>query len=365
MPSVNRPLSFKTGVGHLMTLKIICIEEHITDRSLKEAAWPKLARLAPYLADYGIQFQDDPAANANGLPQCESPRRADEIEAAPIAARLPEMDEHGIDMQVLSYPIYCQYAPIEAAIGGVKAANNRLAAAIADQPDRFAGFSILPWQSPEAAVAEIERSAGELGLTGTMLAGLPAVDTFLDDPRFSPILAKLEAMQVPLYLHPGPPMRDVQRLYFTGFDNEVTNRLSMFSWGFHHEAGLQVVRLMLSGVLDRFPGLRIISGHLGEMVPYYLHRLDETLPIALTGLSRTILQTYRDQVYVTPSGMLNTAHMMFLREVISADRIIFSMDYPWMTLTGARAWLENLPISASEREAIAHGNAERLLRLPA
>lgn len=348
-----------------MPLKIICIEEHATDKGLKEAAWPELARQAPYLADYGITFQDDPEAHANGMPQCEAPRRAEEIEAAPMAARIPEMDEFGIDMQVLSYPIYCQYAPVEAAVAGIRAANDRMASAVAQHPDRFAGFSLLPWQSPEHAIAEIERSAGELGLTGTMLAGLPAVDTFLDHPRFAPILEKLEALQVPLYLHPGPPMRDVQRLYFSGFENEVTNRLSMFSWGFHHEAGLQVVRLIVSGVLDRFPGLKIISGHLGEMVPYYLHRLDETLPIALTGLSRSILQTYRDQVFVTPSGMLNTAHMMFLREVVGADRIIFSMDYPWMTLTGARAWLEGLPITEAEREAIAHGNAEKLLRLRA
>lgn len=346
-----------------MPTRIICIEEHVGDALISQITRPALSLEAPYLADYGTEFQDDPDANPNGLPQCEAPNRAERIQLAPIASRLPEMDAHGINMQVLSYPVSTQYAPLEEAIEAARAANDRLSGAILEHPARFGGFSVLPWQSPDAAIDELDRSSALPGFKGTMLTGLPSVDTFLDDPKFRPVLARLEQLDIPLYLHPGFPMRRVQQAYYSGFGREVSARLSLFGWGFHHEAGLQVVRLILSGTLDRFPNLKIISGHWGEMVPFYLHRLDETLPPKLTGLSRSILQTYRDQVYVTPSGMLNTAHMLFVRDVVGAERIIFSMDYPWITLTGAKAWLESLPMDHAELEAIAHGNAEKLLKL--
>ena len=196
-----------------------------------------------------------------------------------------------------------------------------------------------------------------------MLAGSAGEDVLVDDPRFEAILAKLAELKLPLYIHPGPPLPTVQRAYYAGFDKEVTARLSLISWGWHNEAGLQVVRLILSGALDRHPDLRIISGHWGEMVPFFLQRMDDTMPPGATGLSRTISQTYRDQVYVTPSGMLNLPHFEFCRTVLGAERIMFSVDYPYLTLRGARRWLEDLPIGEDQRAAIAHGNAERVLAL--
>jgi uncharacterized protein len=122
---------------------------------------------------------------------------------------------------------------------------------------------------------------------------------------------------------------------------------------------------LTSGLLGDRPGLRIISGHWEEMVPFFLQRLDDALPRAATGLSRTVGQTYRDQVFVTPSGMFYLPHFLFIREVLGADRIMFSVDYPYVTMTGARRWLESLPIDEMERVAIAHGTAERLLGLSA
>ena len=166
-----------------------------------------------------------------------------------------------------------------------------------------------------------------------------------------------------LYVHPGPPMRQVQRPYYDGFAPEVTARLSLFGYGWHNEAGAQVVRLILAGVLDRHPKLRLISGHWGEMVPFMLQRMDDTMPPAATGLRRTISQTYREQVYVTPSGMLYLPQFTFCREVLGAERIMFAVDYPYLTMTGARRWLETLPVSEAERVLIAHGNAQALLGL--
>ena len=345
-----------------MPLKIICVEEHLNDAHLDGATRSAMLRRMPYIAAMG-RFSDDPDVAQSGLPATMGTGRMMEIVNAPLEQRLADLDAHGIDVQVVSYTQWAQFAPIETAADLTRSANDRLAEAVSRRPDRFGGFSTLPWQDLEAAVRELERSATELGLTGTMLLGTPAEDAFLDDPRFEPILAKLEDLRVPLYLHPAAPMLGVQKAYFAGLPDVSSARLSTFGWGMHHEAGVHVLRLILSGVLDRHPDLRIISGHWGEMVPFYLARLDDILPPGATGLSRTISRTYRDQVYVTPSGMLGAAHFRFVYETVGAERIMMSIDYPYLTLTGARAWVEALPISEAERAAIAYGNAQHLLRL--
>ncbi len=346
-----------------MPLKIICLEEHTLDPALAKAAQPTTARMAPYMADLGSRFRESPGGGQEGRPNLVSPERAFAAVSAPIDDRLAEMDAHGIDMQVLSYSNQTQDAPAKDAAGLARAANDRLAEAVARHPGRFAGFSTLPWQDTDAAVSELERSARELGLTATMLIGHPGEDSLLDDPRYAPVLAKLAELHVPIYIHPGPPLPAVQRPYYGGLDKEVTARLSLYGWGWHNEAGIQVIRLILSGALDRHPNLRIISGHWGEMVPFFLDRMDDALPRGATGLSRTIGQTYRDQVFVTPSGMFYLPHARFIHEILGAERIMFSIDYPYLSMTGARAWLEALDISEEDRAAIAHGNAERLLRL--
>lgn len=143
----------------------------------------------------------------------------------------------------------------------------------------------------------------------------------------------------------------------------MTARLSLAGWGWHNEAGIQVIRLILSGAFDRHTGLQVISGHWGEMVPFFPHRMDDIMPPGLTGLNRTISQTYRDQVFVTPSGLLYTPHFEFIRTTLGAERIMFAVDYPYLSLTGARDWLEALPIAEYEQTAIAHGTAEQVLRI--
>ena len=341
-------------------MRIICLEEHLTDAALTAAAKPALAVSAPFMTDQGNRPQDP---NGLPVPQQIGPHDAAALAAAPVDDRLSVMDAHGIDMQVLSYSNATQAAPVAQAADLARRANDRLAEAVARHPGRFAGFCTLPWQNPDAAVRELERCVRELGLTAAMLTGHPSGDALIDDDRYAPVLAKLEELRAPIYIHPGPPLPAVQKPYYGGFSTEVTARLSLFAWGWHNEAGIQVVRLILSGALDRHPGLRIISGHWGEMVPFFLQRMDDSLPRAATGLTRTVSQTYRDQVYVTPSGMLNMPHFRFCHEVLGAERIMFAIDYPYLTMDGARAWLEALPIAEGERHAIAHGNAERLLQL--
>lgn len=342
-----------------MSLKIICLEEHVGSAALAAVLKPAIAAGAPYQGDLGSEYQDDPRS-AGDRPGLYAPQRANQLAAERVEDRLRAMDDAGIDMQILSYALPLHLAPSAADL--VANANDHLAEMSRAHPDRFAGFAALPWQDTHAAVRELDRAIGDCGLRGVMLPGRPAGDSFLDDPRYSPILAHIAELRVPLYVHPGPPKPSVQQAYYDGFGKEVTARLSLFGWGWHSEAGLQVIRLILSGALDRFPQLTLISGHWGEMVPFFLQRLDDTMPPGVTGLSRTISETYRDQVYVTPGGMLHLPHFRFCREVLGPERILFSVDYPYLSMTGARTWLDKLPISDAERTAIAGRSAALLLR---
>ena len=342
-------------------MRIITVEEHIVDPVIERATHAALAAEAGYLADLGASVDDKPPASANRpyvLPVREILPKATDVGAGRIA----DMDEHGIDMQVLSYSNPLQLAPASQAVDLARAANDRLAGAARAHPTRFAGFAALPWQDPQEAAKELERAVKDLHLKGTLLIGRPG-KTFLDDARYEPVLAKLNELRVPLYVHPGVPLPQVQQPYYSGFGGEVTVRLSGAGWGWHSEAGVQVIRMILSGTFDRFPDLRVISGHWGEMVPFYLQRLDDIMSRDVTELSRTIMDTYTSQVYVTPSGMLNMPHFEFIHKVLGADRILYSVDYPYLTNTGARDFLERLPISQTDKEKIAHGNAESLLGL--
>lgn len=203
----------------------------------------------------------------------------------------------------------------------------------------------------------------ELGLKGALLNGRPG-DTFLDAPEYADLLAAFNALQVPLYLHPGIPVPAVQAAYYSGFAPELAARLPMFAWGWHNEAGIHLLRLILSGALDRNPQLQLISGHWGEMLPFWLQRLDDSIPQAASGLTRSITDTFRQQVYVSPSGMLTRPHFNFIYELLGAERILYYLlDYPYQSLDGAHEFINALPVTDAEKAQIAHGNAGRLLRL--
>ncbi|WOB24513.1 MULTISPECIES: amidohydrolase family protein [Xanthomonas] len=343
-------------------MKLICVEEHVLDPAIGQAAQARVRAEAPYLADWGRRVVDgrqvtDPS-RPHVIAPAESARKALEMGAS----RLADMDAAGIDMQVLSYGGFPQLLPAADAIALNCAANDRLAEAVQSHPTRYAGFATLPWQAPDAAARELERAVKELGLKGALINGRPG-HTFLDDTRYAPILAALDALKVPLYIHPGLPLPAVQAPYYGGLDSELSARLSMFAWGWHNEAGIQVVRMLLAGVFDRHRNLQVISGHWGEMVPFFLQRLEDSIPQQAAGLERSIVQTYREHVYVSPSGMLTLPHFQFVYALMGAQRILYSIDYPYQSLDGARAFIDNLPISDAEKALIAHGNAARLLRL--
>jgi uncharacterized protein len=342
-------------------MKIICVEEHAIDPAISRAAQPALTAEAPYFA-----LIDSP--NAASRPRnSHRPTMVALPEAIELATdigegRIKDMDEQGIQVQVVSWGSPAQFAPAEQAVALTQAANNRLAEAIGANPDRLSGFAVLPWQDPVSAAAELDRSINALGLKGVLLLGRPG-PTFLDDPKYEPVLQKLNDLNVPLYAHPGVPRREVQQVYYEGYSPEVTAQFSVTAWGWHHEAAIQVLRLILSGVFEKYPDLQLISGHWGEMIPFHLPRLDDMMPTTITGLSRTITETYQAHVWITPSGLFDLPQFEFINRVIGSDRIIWSVDYPYLTLDGTREFLEKLPINKHDREKIAHVNAENLFSL--
>ncbi len=343
-------------------MKIICVEEHTSDPDLRTAGQPKQKAEAGYFTEVGSDFSGSLNDGDDKLPKTMNFQTSTKLLADVGAGRLAMMDEHGIDMQILSYSDASQNVPADQQVQLTRQANDRLAQVVRANPSRFGGFSCLPWAHPEAAAEELERSVKELGFVGALLLGRPA-DTFLDDDRFEPILAKLNELRVPLYLHPGPPLPEVQQPYYRGLGTQVSARLSLFGWGWHSEAGVHLLRLLLSKKFDQFPNLQVICGHWGEMVPFFLDRLDDSIPQVVTGLSRSIKETFKQHVYVTPSGMLTLPQFEFIQKVVGVDRILYSVDYPYLTLAGARRFLESLAISQEDKDKMAHGNAERLFQM--
>lgn len=358
--STSQPIALSNQpkkAGHKM--KLICVEEHILDPNIAKATLPQVLQQAPYLTDWGKRVKDGNNPD-HSRPQIEKNDLINPKGMEFDVKRLADMDAANINMQVLSVGGFPQFAPLEIH----QQVNNQLAEAIKTHPNRFAAMATLPWAEPEQALAELERSVKGLGLCGALLNGRPS-DDFLDNPRYGKLLAKFDELNVPLYLHSGIPVPAVQQAYYSGFDDEVTARLSMFGWGWHNEAGIHLLRLMLSGAFDRYPNLQVISGHWGEMLPFYLQRLDDSLPQAATGLKRSLIDTFKQQVFVSPSGMLTQPHSRFIYDLVGAERILFSMDYPYQTLDGVRDFLENLPISQEEKALIAYKNAEKLFGIKA
>ena len=331
-------------------MRIVALEEHYTFPSL-------VKRIPQHLIDQ------------RGFPPPGAPfgpaSKTDELQDF-SARRLHSMDAGGVTMQVLSLAgPGADLLPPGDGPAWARECNDLLAQRISEHPDRYAGFAHLPLTAPEAAADELERTVKQLGFCGALVNGLTG-GRFLDDPMFEPVLARAEALGVPIYIHPGIPPKPVREAYYDGLPDPLSFVLSIAGWGWHAEVAVHVLRLVLSGTLDRHPRLKLIIGHMGEGLPAMMARFDQILgPSAAKTLQRGVSQTIVDQVWVSTSGMFTVPPFMVLLETFGADRIVFAVDYPFLGNDGAHEFLDRLPVSPADRERIAYGNADKLLGLSA
>ena len=281
------------------------------------------------------------------------------------AARLADMDAAGIDVQVLSHvQPAAQGMPGADGAEAARRANDYLAATVASSGGRLAGFATLPTGSPADAAEELIRCVSSLGFVGGLInSTLGTNGLFLDDPSFDVLLSRFEALNVPLYLHPTQPPAALRAVLYDGLAAPVAGALATNAWGWHAEAGLHTLRLAASGAFERHPGLKVIIGHCGEMIPFMLDRVDDTMPRSLTGLSDEMSGYIRRQVWVTTSGMFSVPPVLCALSVLGVDRVLFSVDYPFGANRRGRELLDKLPLAPADLAKVAGGNAAALLRL--
>ncbi len=274
--------------------------------------------------------------------------------------RLGEMDKYGIDVQVLSLVSPgVQVFEASTATRLAREYNNRLAAAAKDHPKRFAGLASVAPQDPKEAADELERAVKGLGFKGVIINSHTKGE-YLDDKKYWVIFERAHQLNVPVYLHPRAPSPDMMKP-FIGYP-----MLDSAMWGFGAEASVHALRLMLSGLFDEFPRLKIVLGHLGETIPFMLARINNRwsagpFPKKLKKLPG---QYFRDNFLVTTSGMNEEpASLIATIAILGADSILFGADYPMENLEQAVSFIDNVPISDQDKEKICHLNAERVFSL--
>ncbi|GAX08546.1 4-oxalomesaconate hydratase [Secundilactobacillus silagincola] len=336
-------------------MKFITLEEHWESQRVNDAAKPYMpAPVNPH------KNPDD-----HSIERFMAKTKKDNTELISVGEkRLKFMDDNDIQMQVMGYGDDSpQNLDPKVAVDLCKMANDDLADAISTNPDRFGGWAALPVGDPEAAANELERAVKEKGLQGAMIHGYYD-GKFFDDPMYEPIFAKAEELDVPLYFHPVFIPQSISEHYYEG---KGWSELTAFTfagagWGWHEDLGVQMVRLILAGVFDRHPKLKIITGHWGEMVPNFLERMDQTIGLTVN-LDRSISETYRNNFYITPSGMFFPAQLQLDMTEVGADHLMYSLDYPYNHPEGAAKFLTESGLSQEDQDKIAYGNAAKMLHL--
>ena len=277
------------------------------------------------------------------------------------ALRIREMDEVGIDIQVLSHSAPAtQRLDADTAPAVARAANDRLRETVRGSNGRFEAFAVLPSANPRAAADELERSVSELGFKGAMIHGLTN-GKFIDGREFWPIFERAQALDVPIYIHPAVPHPAVVEAYYRDYLKEFPGLLTA-AWGFTVETATQGIRLVLSGVFDQYPGLKIIMGHLGESLPFSAWRID--MALARQGNRKSAFRdTFRQHFWITTSGNFSTPALLCSMLEMGAERILFSVDYPFVPNPPGVRWMDQLPIAPADRDKILSGNAKTLLKL--
>jgi predicted TIM-barrel fold metal-dependent hydrolase len=275
--------------------------------------------------------------------------------------RLAAMDDAGIDTAVLSMTTPgLQNLPAADAVALQGPTNDALAAAVARHPGRLAAFATLATPAPAAAAAELRRAVTGLGFDGAMINARSG-DRGVDAADFWDIYEAAADLRAPLYLHPRAPLPAVEQAYYSGFTEPVDSLLATGAVGWHYDAGLTLLRMIVSGLFDRFPDLQIILGHWGEVVLFYLDRI--AVLDRVTRLQRPVTEYFRTNVFITPGGISSHRYLRWSLETVGADRIMYATDYPFNRERdgSARRFLDTAPVSDADRERIAFRNWEDLV----
>jgi 5-carboxyvanillate decarboxylase len=278
--------------------------------------------------------------------------------------RLRDMDSTGIARQILSLTAPgVQVFEAADAVSLARSSNDFLADAVRRHPDRFSGLAAIAPQEAAAAAKELERGVRALGLKGAIINSHTRGE-YLDDEKFWPIFEAAEALGVPVYIHPNTPSPAMIGPFLDrGLDGAI--------FGFAVETGLHVLRLIISGVFDRFPKLTLVIGHLGEALPYWLFRIDfmhhrmvsANRYAAVKQLQRKPSEYFRENIYITTSGMAWEPPILYTQSVLGVDRVMYAMDYPYQFVPEEVAVTDNLPISDADKKRLYQTNAERVFRL--
>ncbi len=275
--------------------------------------------------------------------------------------RLPDMDKNGVDMHVLSLTAPgVQMFDADTATELAALANDKLAAVIKRHPKRFAGIASFAPQSPKRAAKEMERAINKLKLNG-FVVNSHTNNEYLDYPKFFPILEAAEALDACIYIHPraasdgmAAPFRDY------GLDSA--------QWGYGMEVATHAVRMIVSGVFDRFPKLKICLGHMGEAVHFWFWRLDYMNKNAQNRGSApktklTPSEYFKRNFVITTSGQESHLALDYSIKALGIDNVLWAIDYPYQPSAPAVAFMDSAPVSAAEREKLYHGNAERIFHI--
>jgi 2,3-dihydroxybenzoate decarboxylase len=324
-------------------MRVIAIEEHFITPMYREKV-PANEFRNFYLASRGRQMGHDIVAENLDIGE----------------RRLAHMDAHGVDMQVLSFGSPGPQAfSAEVAIPMARDANDRMHEATKKYPKRFAAFAALPTADPRAAADELERCVKTLGFKGAMIHSHQQGE-FLDARKYWPMWERAAALDVPIYLHPALPHPGVVKAYFDGYEE-----LARAPWGFAVDTSCHFLRLVFSGLFDAYPNLKIILGHLGEGLPFAMHRLNDHSWAAAKrrGLKRAPIDYLRDNMVVTTSGNWFEPAFVCTLLALGADSMLFAIDWPYESNETGMAFFRKLSIGEADRAKIAHLNAERLLKL--
>ena len=294
-------------------MRIVTLEEHVS--------FPEMTALIP---THLLENKKPSAVAMQMMPKLEDI----------TGERLDSMNELGITMQVLSVE-NTDVNLLEGAAATAFAAryNDLLAEKIKGSPDRFTAFAHLPMTAPAAAADELERTVKLYGFRGAMIRGVTNGE-FLDNPKFSPIFERAEKLGVPVYIHPGLPPKPIMDAYYSNVGGKAGpfDAIACWGWGWHSETAIHVLRLLAAGTFDKYPKLKIIIGHMGEMLPMMWVRSNRAFMPGNGGENqRSLIDTFQQQLYITTSGFFTQPPLQIAIDTIGIDNIMLSVDYPFST----------------------------------